>query len=314
MVIFKKPSKAVPAPSSQTPLSLDKTIIKSLTANSSKQHASANKASAAPIRYSDIAAGRDARENGTPIEKLINTFELCEQVLEYLPMKEVLLAMRVCRAFKTNIENSSRLQAKLFLALDLTIRRKAVSTAGTLLSGVKAEQHIAAAKAAGHSSSGEIALYQPHPGTRSKYLSVRYRSMGMVKYAAVCVESHHKQHDAILTFHDSVVSIPKTSSLHRMLLCQPPATEVRAYFPGAVARTPVTIRKEAGVTFGDVICAKRNLEVRKVDVVLCGGFVASSEARDAMERAGEMSVDDDPTRWVGEGDDVGRPLGGFSFD
>ena len=314
MVVFKRPSKAVPTSSSHTSQSHNNTEDEPLTTSTSEQHPSSQKSSAAPIRYSDIAAGRDARENGTPIEKLINTFELCEQVLDYLPMKEILLATRICRAFKTNIENSSRLQAKLFLAPDLTIKKLAVSATGTLLSGVKAEQHIATVKVAEDSSTGEIALYQPHPSTRSKYLSVRYRSMGMVKFAAVCVESHHKQHDAVLTFHDGVVSTPKTSSLHRMLLCQPPATEVRAYFPGAISRTPVTIRKETGVTFGDVISAKRNMEVRKVDVVLSGGFVASSEARDVVDRAGEMSVDDDPTRWMGEGDISGPPVGRFSFE
>jgi hypothetical protein len=145
MVVFKKPSKAVPTStsSSKTLLPLDKATGESTTATSSKQRASTANAASAPMRYSDITAGRDARENGTPIEKLINTFELCEQVLDYLPMEEVIRATRICHAnlprFKTNIENSSRLQAKLYFAPDLTMKRLAVSTTGTLLSGVKAE-------------------------------------------------------------------------------------------------------------------------------------------------------------------------------
>jgi hypothetical protein len=315
MVVFKKPSKAVPASSSQTPQSLDKLTSESNATASSKEYASTKNAAPEPMRYSDIAAGRDARENGTPIEKLINTFELCEQVLDYLPMEEVLRATRICRAFKINIENSSRLQAKLYFKADLTMKKLAVSSTGTLLSGFKAEQHIAAAETAEDGKSGEIALYVPHPRLESAYVSDRYRSMGMVKYAAVCVETCNGHNDAVLSFRDPriIFALSETSSLHRMLICQPPIIQVTASYPAActgglpTSTRQLTVRNEEGVTTGDVVTALRQApglttDLRAISlyfsVSIKGGFLVDSLARSVAERSAELSSEDDPTRLV----------------
>jgi hypothetical protein len=313
MVVFKKPSKTGPALSSQILQSLDKLTSKSTAAISSKTHASPKNTSPAPIRYSDIAAGRDARGDGTPIEKLINTFELCEQVLDYLPMEEVLRATRICRAFKNNIENSSRLQAKLYFKPDLTMKKLAVSTTGTLLSGFKAEQHIAAAETAEDGKSGEIGLYVPHPRLKSAYVSERYKRMGMVKYAPVYVKTCHDHNDAALAFRDlrAVFVLPETSSLHRMLICQPPVKQITVAYPLTstgpyrTSTRQLTVRNEEGVTIGDVVTALRQapgLTTNLTSIFLYsamsfrGGFLVNSLARSVAERSAELSCEDDPTR------------------
>jgi hypothetical protein len=267
------------------------------------------------MRYSDIAAGRDARGNGTPIDKLINTFELCEQVLDYLSMEEVLRAMRICRAFKNNIENSSRLQAKLYFKPDLTIKKFAVSTTRTLLSGFKAEQHIAAAKDAEDGRSGEIALYVPHPRLASAYVSDRYKCMGMIKYAAVCVETYNDHQDPALSFRDlrTIFVLFETSSLHRMLICQPPVKQVTASYPATLtggfptSTRQLSVRNEEGVTIGDVVTALRQApglttDLRAISlyssVSFKGGFLVNSLARSVAERSAELSSEEDPTLLV----------------
>ena len=314
MVVFKKPSKAVPTLSSQTSQSLNRVESSSNTTATSEQHNSTIKTSPAPMRYSDITAGRDAR-NGTPIEKLMYIPELCDEVLDYLSMEELLHATRVCHAFKTNIENSSLLQAKLFLAPDLTMKRLAVSATGTLLSGAKAEHHIAATEATEATEGGEIGLYIPHPQLQSAYVSNRYKSMGMVKYASICVKTCHDQNDALLSFRDfrAVFALPETSSLHRMLLCQPPVQQVfiSLHFSRTGRRStlerPFTVRNEIGVTVGDVVNALRyapglkdgfDLDCPIFSMRFKRGILVNSRARTVAQRSAELSSEDDPTRLV----------------
>ncbi|GAB7330858.1 hypothetical protein MBLNU13_g02391t1 [Cladosporium sp. NU13] len=323
MVVFKKPSKAVPTSWPQTSQSLNGARSSSDTTATSEQHDSTNKAPPAPLRYSDITAGRDAKDNGTPIEKLMYIPELCDRVLDYLPLEELFCATRVCIAFKTNIENSSRLQAKLFLASDLTIKEKAVSANGTLLSGAKAEHHIAACRSAEGSSSGEIVLYQVHPWLQVGRLPDRYRRMGMVRYAKVCLETRGDFDVGGLSFRNRklIELLPDTSSINKMFISQPPAKEVSIWYPcpSMGMQRKERIRNEAGVTIGEVIKAARwkhgmqNLIPRGIEVILQRGFVASVRARDVVEQSGELNVEEDPTRWLLKDDKYMLKDGGFAF-
>lgn len=318
MVVFKKPSKAVATASPQPPWSVDSTEDEPDTTAAPEQHSHANKSPPALMRYSDITAGREAKDNATHIEKLMYIPELCDEVLDYLSMEELLHATRVCHAFKTNIQNSSLLQARLFLAPDLTMKKLAVSATSTLLSGVKAEQQITAAKTIENGESGEIVLYVPHPQLEPGYVSDRYKRMGMVKFASVCVETCRSRKVAKLNFRDvrAVLALPETSSLHRMLLCQPPTKEVSAVFSSFGASRPsrtleLEISNEAGVTIGEVISALRNapgfpddLDLRKsfCNMTFKGGFMVNSLARSVAERSAELSSENDPTRLVDSGE------------
>ena len=340
MVVFKrKTPKAVQISPSQTPQSLANATPEPAAAPTTEQHDFINTATLAPMSYSDIAAGRDARVHGTPIEKLMYIPELCDEVLGYLSMGELLHATQVCHAFKTNIANSSCLQAKLSLAPDLTMKKLAVSSTGTLLSGVKAEQHIASAQAAGDGKSGAIELYVPHPWLRSAYLPDRYKSMGMVMYATILAGSHHGHNDASMSFRDlrTVFTLPRTSSLHKMLLCQPPLEQVTAsYIAASISkRSPLMqqllICNSGGVTIGDVIKALQDrlhpsgLEahfdsiVSTFSMTLEGGFLVNSLARSLAQRSPELGSNDDPTTLARVYPDFLAPVflpavaGGFVF-
>lgn len=298
----------------------------------------ARPASPAPlVRYSDIAAGRPHTYHGTPVEKVVGTFELFEQVLGYLPVKEVLRATQVCRAFKKTIENSSLLQAKLFLGPDLTARKLAVSDSGSLLSGARAERHIAAAEAQdNHRRTGEIALRVIHPALKRTYVSERYKHMGAVKFAEVCVESTQNGAHRFLHFRDFMrtVVLSSTSSLDKMFLCQPPVTQATVHLrkkhlslDGVFHAVPICVHNPQGVTFGDVLlAAQRKMGLSRevfqkvclsgMSVDLNEGIVVSSKARKMADKApaGELRTEDDPTRWVLQQDGKYELKdGGFEF-
>lgn len=325
MVVFKKPTKpgaAAPSQQQQQQTSEQTATRGTIAPTPTTTHQEVAKPPSAPMRYSDVIAKRKSTHNITSINKLLETFELCEQVLDYLPMKEVLLATRVCRAFKTNIENSSRLQAKLYFAPDLTIKRTALSANGTLLAGRKAEQCINAVEAAGQAERreyGEIVLYVAHPALKVGRISDRYKRMGMVKYATVLRQANQLYFNEDLTFRDPALlcALPETSSLNRMLLTQPPIKKAIVY--NEFLKRATTIHRETGVTIGDIITTTRavvsleDLRSQPVYVNFQDAFVVNSRARSVVEMAGELSLEDDPTRWVSKGNDYELQAGGFAF-
>ncbi|KAK4498551.1 hypothetical protein PRZ48_011209 [Zasmidium cellare] len=58
---------------------------------------------------------KDEDVDMTPQQKVFNTAELLEEVLLYLPMKDVLLDQRVCKTWKNGIDGSIKLQKALFM-------------------------------------------------------------------------------------------------------------------------------------------------------------------------------------------------------
>jgi len=89
--------------------------------------------------------------------------------------------------------------------------------------------------------------------------------MGVVKFASVCVETCRSREGAKLNFRDvrAVLALPETSSLHKMLVCQPPTKEVSALFSSFGTNRPsrtleLRISNETGVTIGDIVSALRN--------------------------------------------------------
>ncbi|TKA77203.1 hypothetical protein B0A55_02573 [Friedmanniomyces simplex] len=66
----------------------------------------------------DVAAGRESTHPDTapmtPVKRVLQTYELCEMVLDCLPLLD-LYAKRICRSVKNTIVSSSKLQIKLFL-------------------------------------------------------------------------------------------------------------------------------------------------------------------------------------------------------
>lgn len=316
MVVFKKASTATK--SRATP-----------GANQQPANEASNGIPPGPKRWSDITASRQSTHPSlSASNRLFGTYELCEQILNCLPMKEVVRATRVCRSIKEVVGNSTRLQTKLFILPDSKAKTFAVSDSRTLLSGLRAEQHIAATEAGGKGKTGEVALFVFHPLLSVSYTARRFKQAGMVQFAINHVEANHsrrgEQRQVTISNPRIVKQRLNISTISDMLLSQPPVKTVILDIT-APKRTPqVPIHSETGVTFGQVL---RAVFMMKADPPYAdgppnvylrfeGGFIVEPGARKLAEEAGELSVDDDPTRWVKTGsgtDDYALKDGGIPF-
>lgn len=282
------------------------------------------------VDISRLAIANKSARQSAPVDKIVNVVELYEQVLSHLSLYDLLHAMQACRAFKTIIENSLVLQKNLFLVPDLPRPQLAMSTSGTLLSGTRAAQHIAAAQAAGGCETGEFTCCTLHPALQldpESYRIVRCfkKYKGMVKYAAERFDpSEFFTTDSVVVCDfvwSSIEKGSKSSGLDDMLVTQPPVTSLQIVTRCNSRYNCHAADKTVGVTFGDVFKT-----IKRTGASYCfencrqwwiyfdrRAFVVSAEARAAIERAGELSSEDDPTRWVLKNGEHVLKEGGFEF-
>lgn len=117
-------------------------------------------------RWSDIVAGRNSTLPAVaPIQPIVDTYELCEQVLSYLPIKDLSRVRGVCHKIKGVVDSSLVLQQTLFLK-PRQCKTIWVSLDGPdnarLLTGSKAMKHIAASRSNGRVTD-EVEIFELHP-------------------------------------------------------------------------------------------------------------------------------------------------------
>lgn len=286
------------------------------------------------VNNSELATTNKRARKSAPIDKILNVVELCEQVLSHLPMNDLLHAMQVCRILKADIDSSHKLQHNLFLAPDLKRQKLTISSTGALLSGVKAAQHIAAARAAGRQTVGEITCCTLHPALQldpesHRVLSAEGKRQGIVEYAAQRFDPSFLVITDSVTVRNSILSSTKNGSnaagLGGMLITQPPVPSVVVYVAfdadgyGVCYHRPSS--NTAGVTFGDVFKTVAEIQAKYWRRLIrgwwisfdCRVFVVSDQAREAVERAGELTSEEDPTRWVVKDRQYVLKEGGFVF-
>ena len=221
------------------------------------------------------------------------------------------------------MERSSRLQTKLFLVPDLTRKnRTAISSKGTLISGAKAAQHIAAAEATGKHETGEVMNYTSHPAIRLYEREGYVKRLGLVSYAATRVREGYDSGAGDIrasTMLSLDIFSNTSTSLENMFLTQPPIKRVllsNGIMGFSFKKTGLFV--ETGVKFGDVFEVVRSVADRgdrspHVQLTFHEGIVGSAETRELAESAEELSKEDDPTRWdIKDGVFVMRE-GGFEF-
>jgi hypothetical protein len=106
-----------------------------------------------------------------------------------------------------------------------------------------------------------------------------------------------------------------------MLVTQPPVTSLRIVAPGIGEHNCHAADETVGVAFGDILKTIKSTAARHWfrncrEWWICFGrraFVVSAEARAAVERVGELSSEDDPTRWVLKDGEYVLEEGGFEF-
>lgn len=128
---------------------------------------------------------------------------------------------------------------------------------------------------------------------------------------------------------------PKYSMLKKMLLTQPPVKSIVLEMLSQKGKSPfktldksIRVCNESGVTIGEMMDAALNSMSSSPcigSIILEGGFVANAAAIEFAQAAGELRLEDDPTRRVrvhreGYEDESGAwaftwklPDGGFPF-
>jgi hypothetical protein len=199
----------------------------------------------------------DIIERNEPVDRVIYTVELCEQILEHLTCIDLSRARCVCRQFDAVIKQSTLMQQNLFLRPRLGQILWAAPSRDILLTGKHVEEHIATAKANGHLSL-EFVVYEMHP-----YLTIDHNSVSEIGHRTgerdprtgwLLLGSHS------FSFSDlCLTSIPDDFPLDDVYICQPPVKDITAAMCYTHDDDTFTnISNDNGITFGDIRKAVKN--------------------------------------------------------
>lgn len=181
-----------------------------------------------------------------PVLKVINILELCEQILEYLPCADLRNARLVCHQFNAVINQSTLMRQRSSLRIPSNQIFWAAPTDTTLLTGIYAEDHIAAAHAKGQPANS-IPIFEMHPYLKvdhgTSHIGHRTGEMGYMGHFRI---GNHK----ILFGDNCLTEIPDDLALDDVYISQPPAKYM--YAPMSEDGQALFVDNEDGITFGDV--------------------------------------------------------------
>lgn len=281
-------------------------------------------------RWSDIAASHNsALPAVVPIQPVVDTYELCEQVLSYLPIKDLSRVRGVCHKIKGVVDSSLVLQQTLFLK---PRQRKTlwVSLDGPdnarLLTGSKATKHIAASRSNGRATD-EVEIFELHPLLFTEP-HCRVMDFGMAdfvyhyKYLELSGGSNVTRPcacpvDFISTrFDRELLGALHHLYLNKIFLSQPPVKEVTVDIGGSDFSCrfwffdtvdTITVRNNDGVTFGQLLQeigpATRRADndcVRFEYMYFPGGLAMMTNVKNIVETAGELFRETDPSASIDE--------------
>lgn len=267
-----------------------------------------------PKLWSDVAAHRKSTHpDVAPIQRIMNTFELLENILKYLSAADNLRVRGTCFAFNNIIKESPILQKALFL--------KPVASGGpwtrdpndnerVLLAGVAAVASLENSGARGMSPYA----YNPlllHKDEDDDELGIAYRASNHGRFP----DRVNVNKELSAQFEE----LAKYAGCRKMFLSQPPVASItfeikgKCRYPSWEDRRGLpkwhwgtlsshTITNESGVTFGELVKAVQGA-VRNHDswtkaefshICFNNGFPVSLEQMEFVERAGVLHEDDDP--------------------
>jgi hypothetical protein len=156
---------------------------------------------------------------------VINTVELCEQILSYLSCADLSRARGVCHQFDAVVRRLPLMQQECFLRLRLDPIIWATPADCLLLTGPKAEQHIASAKMKGRQAQ-ELLVYELHPHLTVDHMDHDNHQFnhGIGKKNSQGHRDYYNHKVFIKSF--CLASFPLDFSLDDMNICQPPVKAV----------------------------------------------------------------------------------------
>lgn len=276
-----------------------------------------------PVRWSDIAASRKSTHpTVAPIKRILETTELCENVLQYIPPRDLVLLRRVCRAINAVINTSPVLQTKLFL--------KGVSSSENipwvldrdlgLLAGAQASECIKRSKTAPGPAPRTVQVFVYNPLVLSKSYSNEDR--GLLSRLE-CYDQFEATHQDNLSLRADIKSqlsaLSGKASCLAMLLSQPPLTKITVeargmceyepwvdrrglprWYNGCIGRK--TIANDRGVTVSQLVDTIRFESRRGAQdyILYTDDFGVRSDQKEFVERVGRVTEDTDPWRTSGK--------------
>jgi len=278
----------------------------------SSANTSSAKSSAAALRKTNLLGGGSAK-------RVLDIAELCEQVLTYLPLRNLLKARKVCRSFRDSIDSSPKLQHALFFKKAMPATDQpvwVVEKDQSLVIGEEALARIEEAEQTGTSLS-KLQVFGINP------LLFRTPPAVLLRNHVMQSRSHCKNHEgsrvmfgsSFIAFrgtcfeqYEGIHSLDEIAICRGMLLGHPPVTKIMMEFSGlcvhhksALNGEPlqgpdsngtadsVIVENEDGVTFGeivDVMKGKVNYQVSCRALVFLDGYAAAYEemikARDGV--------------------------------
>ncbi|GAB7330855.1 hypothetical protein MBLNU13_g02388t1 [Cladosporium sp. NU13] len=183
----------------------------------------------------------------SPVERVINIVELCEQILEYLPCADLRRARCVCRQFDAVIKQSKLMRLRSPLRLRSNQIAWASPTNGTLLTGIYTEDHMAARRAEGRAT-GSFNVYEMHPFLRVDH-GTSYIGHGTCpgRDGWVWSTGHHD-----VLFGDlCLTQIPDDFALDDERICQPLISRILVSMH-MTHFEEISVNNDDGITFGDI--------------------------------------------------------------
>lgn len=198
------------------------------------------------------AESTNSHPDTAPVQKVIGTFELCEQILADLTCIELGRARRVCRQFCAVIDKSPTLRKELYL--DARVDNSIAACHEFMLARGSKARLLISKTASSDMPAKEITLYELHPVLKhhdhQTFLELGFRAREENSYL-VFIKSFTRT---------CITQIPRDSALNDMYICQPPIQDVVVSIKGdpgvggiAGVNRFTGIHSDDGVTFGLLI-------------------------------------------------------------
>ena len=252
--------------------------------------------------------------------RVFSTWELCENILDFLPCKDLARARRVCLIFKNVVDQTSALQQSLFLQPRTsrwvwTLSCKSFFRShktDKLLAGPSMARHVKEAISEGEMVA-KLTVFELHPALHVDRIHTS-RSLGWLLGCCATENSMYSFYDAAdIVFNrvNPVTDILRHSSMETMFLSQPPVLDIRftvkcgcrsrltskcpcTHVSGLILSEMIHIHNDTGITFGE-LRDRIQLELLRYPIatfnclMFDGGFAVTSKEKQAIEAAGALS-------------------------
>lgn len=278
-----------------------------------------------PTYYSDVVAShKSTHPDVLPIKQILETTELCEWVLKYLPLKDLFYIWGLCRATRHCVDHSPTLQTKLFFKVAPSSQPWLLDIPGcTILAGSKASERIDEAKSAGAPPPRTTTVHIYNELLLQRDVGKGHSANGfiipthIVQYTTSGMLGSYPRNLRLRLAMKDLLALPQAASCRDMFITHPPVAFARiTVLPERVLRgcywqrelnlsesTSLRVTEPGGLTLGHLAdAAVEHLSAYENDVLgtleIFPSLIVSAEQHAFVEGLGQASIYEYP--WCGE--------------